>query len=154
MTHTKRFGRGSKVSSASASIRLTFHETARSPTDSYQQTPAVKAPELTYLPDCADLPIDAPIGHPHLVDPESVSDRFVPQDLTVADVVVTTLFKYQPEALTAFLDLDRPKVHYIQAGRRSRLDICIKREGRVVTVSFEIALLIEDCNLIKRSLGS
>lgn len=132
-----------KVSNANASIRLTFHKIARSPTDSNQQTPAAKPPQVTYLTAYAGMPIDTPVGHPHIVDPESVDAEFLPKDLTVADVVVTTLFKFQPQALTTFLDLDRPRVHYIQGGRLSRLDICIKREGRMVTVSFEIALLVD-----------
>ena len=100
-------------------------------------------PKLTYLGDYAQLPVDAPVGHPHLVDPASVDEEFLPEDLTIADLVVTILFKFQPEALTAFLDLDRPKVHYIEGGTRGcRLDFCIKRDKRVVTVSFRNALPI------------
>ncbi|CAD6577545.1 MAG: hypothetical protein ASARMPREDX12_008392 [Alectoria sarmentosa] len=93
-------------------------------------------PKLTYLGDYAELPIDAPVGHPHLVDPDSVDEEFTQEDLTVADLVVTILFKFMPEALTAFLDLNRPKVHYIQGGSSRRLDFCIKRNNRLVIIGF------------------
>lgn len=98
-------------------------------------------PKLKYLGDYPKLPIDAPVGHPHLVDPASVDEEYPQQSLTVADLVVTILFKFMPEALTAFLDLERPKVLYIQGGKKgTRLDFCIKRDKRVVTVSSDISV--------------
>lgn len=109
-------------------------------------------PKLTYLSDYPKLPIDAPVGHPHLVDPGSVSEEFPQAELTIADLVVTVLFKYMPEALTAFLDLDRPEVHYIQGGGSTRLDFCIKRDKRVVTVSLDITLIVGNYNVTKRRL--
>ena len=66
-------------------------------------------PKLKYLTDYAKLPSDAPVGHPHLVDPKSVPKEYPQDELTIADLVVTILFKFMPEALIAFLDLDRPQ---------------------------------------------
>lgn len=104
-------------------------------------------PKLTYLGDYARLPINAPVGHPHLVDPDSVEEEYPTEDLTIADLVVTILFKFMPEALNAFLDLNRPKVHYIQGGTKgSRLDFCIKRNNRLVTVRLKINPIVQETN--------
>ena len=90
---------------------------------------------VKYLDCYPKLPIDAPIGCPHIIDLDSMNpDSFGVQDMSIADVVVTILFKFTPCALTAFLDLNRPNFHYIQAGGTSRLDFCIKRDKRMVTV--------------------
>lgn len=101
-----------------ASLPLTSPKNALT-TDPYHPYPAAMEeddqynPKLTYLGDYAQLPIDAPVGHPHRVDPDSIKEDFTNEDLTTADLVFTILFKFMPEALTAFLDLDRPNVHYI-----------------------------------------
>ena len=91
---------------------------------------------IRYLGDCPKLPADAPIGYPHIIDLDSLDhDGYEGQGISIADAVVTILFKFLPGALAAFLDLDRPDFHYIQAGRlSSHLDFCIKRKGRMVTV--------------------
>ena len=90
---------------------------------------------IKYLDVYSKLPIDAPVGHPHIIDPKSLSeDDCYYKDATMADAVVTILFKVLPEALTAFLDLNRPYFHYIHSGSTGHLDFCIKREDRMVTV--------------------
>ena len=91
---------------------------------------------IKYLGVYPELPIDAPIGCPHIIDMDSMDDDFYDlQDMSIADAVATILYKFMPCALTAFLDLDRPDFHYIQAGSPGvRLDFCIKRDGRTVTV--------------------
>ena len=92
--------------------------------------------QATYLDVYPELPIDTPIGCPHIIDVDSMDHDFYDhQNMTIADAVVTILYKFMPSALTAFLDLDRPYFHYIQAGRPGvRLDFCIKRDGRMVIV--------------------
>ena len=97
-----------------------------------------KAKEIKYLGVYPELPIDAPIGCPHIIDVDSIDhDFYDTQDVGIADTVVTILYKFMPNALTAFLDLDAPNFHYIQAGSPgSRLDFCIKRDGRMVTVGY------------------
>lgn len=102
--------------------------------------------KLIYLDDCPKLPVGAPVGHPHLIDPRCVSEDFPQEDITVADIVVTILFKYRPEALHAFLDLSRPHVHFISGLWNSSVhNFCIKRDGRTVTVCLvqAIELFIE-----------
>ena len=91
---------------------------------------------IKYLGDCPNLPMDTPVGYPHIIDLDSLDhDGYEGQGISIADAVVTILFKFMPGALAAFLDLDRPDYHYIQAGRSSScLDFCIKRKGRMVTV--------------------
>lgn len=92
---------------------------------------------VRYLGDYAKLSIDAPIGYPHIIDLDCLDHEFFDQqNFTIADLVVTTLFKFMPGALSAFLDLDRPNFHYILGGQRNALDFCIKRDGRIVTVGF------------------
>ncbi len=91
---------------------------------------------IKYLGDYPELPIDAPIGYPHILDLASMDEEFhAMQDISIADVVVTVLFKVMPAALTSFLDLDRPYFHYILSSYKNvYLAFCIKREGRTVTV--------------------
>ena len=92
---------------------------------------------VKYLNVYPELPIDAPIGCPHIVENE-FRDHSCPdyQEMSIADAVVTILYRFMPGALTAFLNLDCPNFHYIQAGQTGggRLDFCIKRDGRTVTV--------------------
>lgn len=88
---------------------------------------------LVYLSDYPKLPANAPVGHPHLVDLTSLSEEFPQEAMTIPDLVVTILFKYKPAALTAFLDLNRRKVHFLRSGS---LDICISRKGKIVKVTW------------------
>ena len=100
---------------------------------------------IKYLDCYPNLPVDAPVGHPHIIDTDSIDHEFArSQNMTIADAVVTILFKYMPGALTAFLDLERPHFHYIQAGRVARLDFCIKRDRRAVTVGVRV-----ECSLLQ-----
>ena len=91
---------------------------------------------LKYLDVYPKLPIDAPLGYPHIIDLDSLDwyycDR---QMLSISDAVVTILFQFSPGTLTALLDLDRPNFLFIQGGKlRVHLDFCIKRDGRMVEV--------------------
>lgn len=53
--------------------------------------------------------------------------------MTIADLVVTVLFKFRPEALEQFLDLKRPAVKFLRE-RKSYLDFCISRVEDLVEV--------------------
>ena len=92
---------------------------------------------VKYLNVYPELRIDAPIGCPHIVE-DNFRDHSCPdyQEMSIADAVVTILYRFMPGALTAFLNLDCPTFIYIQAGPTGggRLDFCIKRDGRTVTV--------------------
>ena len=109
-------------------------------TNCCEQNPAIMeniegVKPVKYLDGYPKLPVDAPIGYPHIIDIECLDEDFyASQPITIADLVVTVLFKFMPGALTAFLDLHRRKFHYIQAGGQTRLDFCIKRNGRTVSV--------------------
>lgn len=109
-------------------------------TESCKQNPAIMEYDdgmkpVKNLDSYPKLPVDAPIGYPHIIDLECLEDDFyASQPTSDADLVVTILFKFMPGALTAFLDLNRPKFHYIQAGGQTRLDFCIKRDDRTVSV--------------------
>ncbi|KAL9074961.1 MAG: hypothetical protein Q9161_001891 [Pseudevernia consocians] len=92
---------------------------------------------VKYLDGYPKLPIDAPFGCPHIIDLDCLDhDFYDSQPISIADLVVTILFKVMPQALTAFLNMHRPKFHYIQAGGSTRLDFCIKRDDRTVSVGF------------------
>ena len=91
---------------------------------------------IKYLGDYPKLPMDAPNGYPHILDIEFVDQEiYWMQNISIADVFVTVLFKFLPAALTVFLDLDRPYFHYVLSGLRGiSSDFCIKSEGRTVIV--------------------
>ena len=90
--------------------------------------------KLVYLSDYPELPTDAPIGHPHIVNLSALQDDVPTDDITIADVVASVLFKYRPSALTAFLDLDRSHVHFLcRSG--GELDFCISRKGQTVKIT-------------------
>lgn len=95
-----------------------------------------KVKPLKYLDVYPKLPIDAPIGYPHIIDLDSLDhDHYYGQELSIVDAVATRLFRFSPGILTAFLDLDRPKFLFIQGGKsEDSLDLCIKRDGRTVKV--------------------
>lgn len=95
---------------------------------------------VIYLDHFPKLPIDAPIGYPYIDLGYLDQDFHNEQTIGIADLVVTVLFKFMQRAMTAFLDLDRPNVHYIQRGGTSRLDFCIKTDRRGVIVRFTMNL--------------
>ena len=64
-------------------------------------------PALEYLDNYAALPSYRPVGFPHLINTEKYYEENQRQDLRVADAVVTVLYNWEPEALAAFLDMDR-----------------------------------------------
>lgn len=94
------------------------------------------AKPLKYLDVYPKLPVDAPIGYPHIIDLKSLDhDYYDAQNISIADAVATILFNFTPGTLTAFLDLDRPNFLFIQGGKPGVcLDFCIKRDGRTVEV--------------------
>lgn len=105
--------------------------------------------QSVYLGVYPELPVDAPIGCPHLIDVDSLDHKpHGLQNLRIADAVVTILYKVTPGALTAFLDLDRPYFHYIHASYPGVHDgFCIKRDGRFVKVSYAQFDHIENADL-------
>ena len=62
-------------------------------------------PALEYL-DHHALPADRPVGHPHLINMDVYGRETQKQDLRITDGVVTVLYRWEPEALAAFLDND------------------------------------------------
>lgn len=52
---------------------------------------------LTYLGDYTNLPIDPPVWHPRLGDPDSANGNSHQEDPTIADHAVTILSKVTPE---------------------------------------------------------
>ena len=106
-----------------------FAQTQATMDDDYGAEP------VRYLDVYPKLPTNTPIGHPHIIDLECL-DHDLPgtQSITIADLVVTVLFKFTPGTLTSFLDLERPKFLYMEAGGPGRLEFCIKRDGRMVIV--------------------
>ncbi len=96
-------------------------------------------PKLIYLDDYPSLPADAPLGCPHIVDLSSLSEDFPQEEMSIPDLVVTVLFKYKPVTLRAFLDLERPEVHFVNhPPYPSTFDFCIQRTGRIVKVSLPL----------------
>ena len=91
------------------------------------------SPNLVVLHSYPRLPARAPIGFPHLVDLTSLSDDYPPSTMTIADLVVSILYNYRPEALTAFLDLERQYVHFVRRSPTAQ-DFCIARSGKIVKV--------------------
>lgn len=61
-------------------------------------------PALEYLDHFPALSADRPVGYPHLINMEKYKEEIQRQDLRVADAVVTVLYNWEPEALSAFLD--------------------------------------------------
>ncbi len=90
--------------------------------------------ELIYLDDYSQLPARAPFGCPHIVDIENLSEDFLQAEVGIPELVVTVLYKYRPAALRAFLDLERPEVHFVRHNGGRQVDFCIQRQGRVVKV--------------------
>ena len=103
----------------------------------YTNGPAIKfrrvSPKLTA---CAKSR-----GYPRVVDLKSFTEASNKQNLTMADVVVTVLFNYDPLSLYAFMDMDEfPTFHFIrkESDRKARnFTIARRREsfGVVVKVS-------------------
>ena len=97
-------------------------------------------PQVVYLDSFPQLPANAPLGHPHILDLNSLSEDFPQEEATIPDIVVTILFKYKPEALKAFLDLNRAHVHFLLR-ESANLDFCILRNGKTVKVTSAIPKL-------------
>jgi hypothetical protein len=64
-------------------------------------------PALEYLDHYAALPAHRPVGFPHLINIEKYKEENQRANLRVADAVVTVLHNWEPEALAAFLDMER-----------------------------------------------
>ena len=66
---------------------------------------------IKYLDVYPKLPVDAPIGHPHILDLDSLDEELNKvHSLSIADAVVTILFKAMPCPFTTFLDLNKLSV--------------------------------------------
>ena len=81
-------------------------------------------------------------GYPRVVDLKGFTGASNKQNLTMADVVATVLFNYDPMSLHAFMDMDRyPTFHFIRKESDCKLrNFVIERRrelyGVVVEVSF------------------
>lgn len=101
------------------------------PNDSKLRGKYPKLDALEYLDNYAALPADRPVGYPHLINMDKYQEHIQRQGLRIADAVVTVLYNWEPEALTAFLDddledfrfqvvdfSDHPQNFYVQRKRR------------------------------------
>ena len=90
-------------------------------------------------------------GYPRVVDLESFTEASNKQNLTMADVVATLLFSYDPLCLHAFMDMDNPTFHFTrkESDRKAR-NFIIERQretyGVVVKVSGVGVRFVEGLN--------
>lgn len=98
---------------------------------------------LTYSDSRADLPASRGVGYPHII----ITDGFNSgsknaRRLHAADGIVTLLNKFDPKALDAFLNLEKP--FFVYHGEEVKLghllDAVVFREGNLVTVSTDTSL--------------
>lgn len=71
-------------------------------------------PGLIYLNDHPDLLAKAPCGFPHLLDIARVDETIPHIEFSIVDIAVTVLYKYRPQSLKAFLDLDCAEIHFLR----------------------------------------
>lgn len=81
-------------------------------------------------------------GYPRVIDLKGFTEASNKQNLTMADVVATVLFNYDPMSLYAFMDMDQyPTFHFIrrESDRKLRNFVIERRResfGVVVKVSY------------------
>lgn len=96
------------------------------------------ATPLVYTDDYAALSKDKPAGHAHIINTAGFNETSEDQyKLRAADGIATYLFKIEPAALTALLDLDQPSFvfHEKKTKTFSGCHVFVFREDRKITVS-------------------
>lgn len=95
-----------------------------------------------YTNEFPALKTDAPIGHPHIVDLNTIPDDMLEDERNVlklrfADGIATLLFKVNPVALTAFLNMCNEYFSFwiIEPKSATEGHMFIFRKGSEVTVS-------------------
>ncbi|KAI9729178.1 MAG: hypothetical protein M1834_007085 [Cirrosporium novae-zelandiae] len=90
---------------------------------------------LKYLDTCKELPVDAPVGHPHLIDCTHFNERVQRANLRLADAVATVLYNWRPEALCMFFDFTQPSFEWMRKEEDDTvMHTMILRKGRKVLV--------------------
>lgn len=98
--------------------------------------------ELKYLNIVSLLPAEAPLGHPHLLDLDSIDTEEFQPDLRIADMVVTVCYNHKPSTLDHFLDHSRDfMLRRCQVPYQGLDDFCIVRKEDFITVSEHPAIL-------------
>jgi hypothetical protein len=105
-----------------------------------------------YLDTCPELPADASLGHPHLID---CSQPTVSKDHKLADVVAAILYNWNPDALQAFLYLGKERFIFKieQAAGSKQIDSVIARTGNTVVVSGLLEHHKHTCRLPRTTIG-
>ena len=68
--------------------------------------------ELRFLDSRSDLPPDRPIGYPRLFEHRLSLHQVDLNKLRLVDGIATILHNYDPEILTAFLNLSKPYISF------------------------------------------
>ena len=101
-------------------------------------------PREGYIDDFDMLSTCAPLGHPHILNVDSM-EAFPEVGTTIADVVATVLYNYNIETLKGFLDLKRSGVRFLRR-KEDDLDFCISRKGRIVKVIHQFSVVYTKLN--------
>ncbi|KAK4696310.1 hypothetical protein P7C71_g1587, partial [Lecanoromycetidae sp. Uapishka_2] len=105
----------------------------KKPKKTNDQSDAGEGPSIKFLSKRASKLTSAAHkrGHPRIVDISTFSEETDKQNLTMADVVATSLWKYKPEALQAFLDVGiYPTFRFVVRDATSEVgDFAIERES-------------------------
>lgn len=80
------------------------------------------------------LPANAPTGHPHIIDFSNIDEEGPSDHLHAVDSVATTLYKWNPEALQALLDLEFQNFHWGHINHQG-FEHYVRRSGQEVRVS-------------------
>ena len=110
--------------------------------------------KLRYLDSCSTLPAGRPVDFPHLIDTQPVFNELTnPTNLRLCDGVATTLFKYDPDLLSRFLDLSISEVFFLREEHKTSLgDLVIWRKDRTVIVSWPGFIPGSSCHFHRRML--
>lgn len=91
-----------------------------------------------YSNDCASLPAAGALRNAHLIDVEKYMAREEQPEIKMGDFIVTILYKYSPEVLKAFLDVDSHTVFSFtrrEKAETGNMDLSIKRFNSTVHVT-------------------
>ncbi len=89
---------------------------------------------LAYHTSYLGLPACAPLGHPHVISQEFQEGSDI-TNLRAADGVVTLLYKWNPDALYAFLELSYDYFEFVRREKDEAYQhLIVVRRGRKVTV--------------------
>jgi hypothetical protein len=115
---------------------------------------SLSLPPPAYVDTCPELPADAPPGHSHLID---CSQPTTSKAHNLADIIATILYNWDPDALHAFLYLDKEKfVFKIEQPQGSKqIDYVIARTGNTVVVnSYNTTSIVPSATIVASVSGS